>query len=49
MTLVNKDFVPRGKMFMMYIWAPNSNTFPELLYHPHLSLSDRESSDEDVG
>ena len=23
--------------------------FPEFLYHPHLSLSDTESSDEDVG
>jgi len=23
--------------------------FPEFLYHPHLSLSDSESSDEDVG
>ena len=33
----------------MYFWTLNSNMFPEFLYHPHLSLSDRESSDEDVG
>ena len=26
----------------------NSNMFPEFLYHPHLLLSDGESSDEDV-
>jgi hypothetical protein len=36
-------------MFMMYFWKLNSNTFPEFLYHPHLSLSDSGSSDEDVG
>jgi hypothetical protein len=33
----------------MYFWMLNSNMFPEFLYHPHLSLSDSESSDEDVG
>jgi len=33
----------------MYFWMLNSNMFPEFLYHPHLSLSDNESSDEDVG
>ena len=33
----------------MYFWTLNSNIFPEFLYHPHLSLSDSESSDEDVG
>jgi len=33
----------------MYFWTLNSNMFPEFLYHPHLSLSDSESSDEDVG
>ena len=27
----------------------NSNMCPEFLYHPHLLLSDSESSDEDVG
>jgi hypothetical protein len=27
----------------------NSNMFPEFLHHPHLSLSDSESSDEYVG
>ena len=27
----------------------NSNMFPEFLYHPHLSLSDSESNDEDAG
>jgi hypothetical protein len=27
----------------------NSNIFPEFLSHPHLSPSDNESSDEDVG
>jgi len=27
----------------------NSNMFREFLYHPHLSLSDSESSDEDIG
>jgi len=27
----------------------NSNIFPETLFYPHLSLSDSESSDEDVG
>ena len=30
-------------------WMLTSNMFPESLYHPHLSLSDSESSDEDVG
>jgi len=30
-------------------WTLNSNIFPEFLYPPHLSLSDSESSDEDVG
>jgi hypothetical protein len=33
----------------MYFWTLNSNIFPEFPYHPHLSLSDSESSDEDVG
>ena len=33
----------------MYFWMLNSNMLPEFLYHPHLSLSDRESSDEVVG
>ena len=33
----------------MYFWTLNSNIFPECLYHPHFSLSDSESSDEDVG
>jgi len=33
----------------MYFWKLNSNTFPEILYHPHFSLSDSEASDEDVG
>ena len=32
----------------MYFWTLNSNMFPEFLYHPHLSLSDNESSDKDV-
>jgi hypothetical protein len=32
----------------MYFWTLNSNMFPEFLYHPHLLLSDSESSDEDV-
>ena len=32
-----------------FFWTLNSNIFPEFLYHPHLSLSDSESSDEDVG
>jgi len=27
----------------------NSNIFPKFLYHPHHSLCDSESSDEDVG
>jgi hypothetical protein len=36
-------------LFLMYFWVLNSNMFPEFLYHPHLSLSDSESSDEDVG
>jgi len=30
-------------------WTLNSNMFPEFLYHPHQSLNDSESSDEDVG
>jgi hypothetical protein len=33
----------------MYVWMLNSNIYLELLYHPHLSLSDSESSDEDLG
>jgi hypothetical protein len=33
----------------MYFWALNSDIFPEFFYHPHLSLSDSESSYEDVG
>jgi len=33
----------------MYFWKLNSNIFPEFLYRQHLSLSDSESSDEDVG
>jgi hypothetical protein len=33
----------------MYFWTLNSNMFSEFLYHPRLSLSDSESSDEDVG
>jgi hypothetical protein len=33
----------------MYFWMLNLNMFPEYLYHPHLSLSDSKSSDEDVG
>ena len=33
----------------MYFWTLNSNMFPEFLSQPHLSLSDSESSDEDVG
>jgi len=33
----------------MYFWTLNSNTFPEFLYNPHLSLSDNEPSDEGVG
>ena len=33
----------------MYFWTLNSNIFPEFLYHPHVSRSDSESSDEDVG
>ena len=36
-------------LFLMYFWALISNIFPEFLYHPHLPLSDSESSDEDVG
>jgi hypothetical protein len=32
----------------MYFWTLNSNMFPEFLYYSHLSLSDSESSDEDV-
>jgi hypothetical protein len=32
----------------MYFWTLNSNNFPEFLYHPHISLSDSFSSDEDV-
>ena len=35
-------------LFLMHFWTLNSNMFPEFLYHPHLSLSDSESSDEDV-
>jgi hypothetical protein len=33
----------------MHFWTLNSNIFPKFLYHPHLSLGDSESSDEDVG
>jgi hypothetical protein len=33
----------------MYFWTLNSNLFPEFLDHPHRSLTDSESSDEDVG
>jgi len=33
----------------MYFWTLNSNIFPEFLCHPHLSLSDSEPNDEDVG
>jgi len=33
----------------MYFWTLNSNMFPEFFYHPHLSLSDSESTDEDIG
>jgi hypothetical protein len=33
----------------MYFWTLNSNIFPGFLYHPHLSPSDSDSSDEDVG
>ena len=33
----------------MYFWTLNASMFPEFLYHPHLSLRDSESSDEDVG
>jgi hypothetical protein len=33
----------------MYFWTLNSNMFPEFLHHPHLSPSDSESNDEDVG
>jgi hypothetical protein len=36
-------------LFLMYFWTLNSNMFPEFLNHPHLSLSDSESSDEDGG
>ena len=44
-------FCPMRKkcLFLMYFWTLNSNMFPEFLYHPHLSLSDSESIDEDVG
>ena len=24
-------------LFLMYFWTPNSNMFPEFLYHPHFS------------
>jgi len=34
---------------LMYFWALNSNMFPEFLYQSHLSLSDSEPNDEDVG
>ena len=37
-TPVNKYFVPREKMFLMYFWTLNSNMFPEFFYHPHFSL-----------
>jgi hypothetical protein len=33
----------------MYFWTLNSNVFPEFFYHPHLLLSESESSDEDIG
>ena len=33
----------------MYFWTLNSYMFPEFLYHPHLSLSDSDSSNVDVG
>jgi len=33
----------------MYFWTLKSNMFPEFLYHPHLSLINSETSDEDVG
>jgi hypothetical protein len=33
----------------MHFFTLNSNKFPEFLYHPHLSLSDRESNEEGVG
>ena len=36
-------------LFLMYFWELISHTFPEFLYYRHLSLSDSESSDEDVG
>jgi len=29
-------------MFLMSFWKLNSNTFPEFLYHPHLSLQVKE-------
>jgi len=35
-------------LFLMYFWTLNSNMFPEFIYHPHFSLIDSESSDEDV-
>jgi len=33
----------------MYFWKLNSNMFREFFSQPHLSLSDSESSDDDVG
>jgi len=33
----------------MYFWTLDSNMFPEFLCHPHLSLSNSESSDENLG
>jgi hypothetical protein len=36
-------------MFLIYFWTLNSDMFPEFLYRLHFSLSDSESSDEDVG
>jgi hypothetical protein len=39
-TLVNKDFVPRGKIYVsdVFFLTMNSSMFPKFLYHPHLSL-----------
>jgi len=49
-TLVNKDFVPLGKMSVSDVfWTLNSNIFLEFLSPPHLSLNDSESRFEDVG
>jgi len=48
-TLVNKDSPKEKCLFLMYFWTLNSNMFPEVLYHPNLSLQVKKLESSEPG